>query len=157
LSRRIVIALPLLTIGYETSTQSEVVDALADAGVETLVDVRAVSASRRAGFSKRHLSAAAQERGIDYVHLRGLGTPPEGRQAARSGRPERMRTIYEAHLAMPEAQADFSALTRLVRSGRRVCLLCYERDPRHCHRSLIAEHLAREADIAVEHLFAGPF
>jgi len=76
---------PLFTIGYEQTPQAAVLDALTDAKVDLLVDVRAVSASRRPGFSKRQLAASLDEKQIVYLHLRGLGTPTEGRQAARSG------------------------------------------------------------------------
>src|ERR1700756_3744893 len=87
----------LATIGYETATQAEIIDRLARAGVEVLIDVRAVAASRRAGFSKTVLAASLRAAGIDYVHLRQLGTPKPGRDAAHHGRIAEMHAIYEAH------------------------------------------------------------
>ena len=78
---------PLFTIGYEQTPADAVLGELARAQVGLLVDVRAVAASRRPGFSKRQLAAGLDERGIRYLHLRGLGTPKEGRLAARRGRP----------------------------------------------------------------------
>ena len=78
---------PLFTIGYEQTPAKAVLDELARAKVGLLVDVRAVAASRRPGLSKRQLAAGLDERGIRYLHLRGLGTPKEGRLAARRGRP----------------------------------------------------------------------
>jgi uncharacterized protein (DUF488 family) len=145
----------LCTIGYEASSQPDVLAALQAAGVELLVDVRAIAASRRAGFAKRQLAAGLVTVGIDYLHLRALGTPKEGRIAVRAGQPERMRPIFEAHLATPEAQAALQGLASLV-AERRVCLLCLERDPATCHRTIIAEHLARQAAIEVEHLTPAP-
>jgi uncharacterized protein (DUF488 family) len=71
------------TIGYEQTPAKAVLDELAHAGVKLLVDVRAVTSSRRPGFSKNQLAAELDERGISYLHLRGLGTPKDGRQAAR--------------------------------------------------------------------------
>lgn len=142
----------LWTIGYQESTLAAVVAALRDAGVELLVDVRAVPASRRPGFSKRQLAAGLAEAGIGYLHLRALGTPAEGRQAAREGRHGRMREIYAAHLATLEAQAELDELCRLVAGGRRACLLCLERDPAHCHRSLIADALAARLGVTARHL-----
>ena len=62
-----------------------VLDELEAAGVKLLVDVRAVASSRRPGFSKNQLAAGLDERGISYLHLKGLGTPKSGREAARSG------------------------------------------------------------------------
>ena len=89
----------VFTIGYQESNPEAVIGTLAAAGVSLLVDVRAVAASRRPGFSKRQLAAGVATVGIDYLHLRGLGTPPDGRLAARTGRYADMRRIFEAHLA----------------------------------------------------------
>src|ERR1700761_5691038 len=91
------------TIGYEHATQEDVIGRLKHAGVEVLIDVRAVAASRRAGFSKTVLAASLHAAGIDYVHLRQLGTPKPGRDAARAGRTGEMHAIYEAHLVEPAA------------------------------------------------------
>jgi uncharacterized protein (DUF488 family) len=131
-------AAEVLTIGYERATPASLLAALRGAGVETLVDVRALANSRKPGFAKGALSAALEEAGIGYLHLRALGTPAEGRQAVRSGRPEVMRRIFAAHLAGTEAQAALANLADLARR-QRVCLLCLEDDPRHCHRTLVAE------------------
>jgi uncharacterized protein (DUF488 family) len=145
-------AVTVATIGYEQATQDALLEVLKAAGVQLLVDVRAVAASRRPGFAKRQLAAGAEAAGIRYLHLRGLGTPAEGRLAARSGQPERMRTIFEAHLATEPAQAELEELARIVANGQRVCLLCLERDLRHCHRSIVAEALQRRLDVEVQHL-----
>ena len=77
----------LFTIGYEQTPAKSVLDELEAAGVKLLVDVRAVASSRRPGFSKNQLAAGLDERGISYLHLRGLGTPKDGRDAARGGNP----------------------------------------------------------------------
>lgn len=129
---------PILTIGYEHGTPAGLITALKQAGVVTLVDVRALANSRKPGFAKGALSAALAEAGIGYRHMRALGTPAEGRAAVRAGRPEVMRRIFGAHLAGTEAQAALADLSDLARRER-VCLLCLEADPRHCHRSLVAE------------------
>ena len=76
----------LFTIGYEGTTVGEFLSALQNAGVERVIDIRAVPNSRRPGFSKTPLRNALAEAGIDYVHLRALGTPADGRAAARAGR-----------------------------------------------------------------------
>ena len=144
--------LELMTIGYEQTSLAAAVDALRAADVELLVDVRAIAASRRAGFAKRLLSAGVEAAGISYLHLRGLGTPREGRLAVRRGRPAEMRPIFEAHFTTAEAQHDYAVLQSLVSSGRRVCLLCLERDPTHCHRTIIAEHLEHDLTVTVRHL-----
>ncbi|MCJ8142987.1 DUF488 domain-containing protein [Ancylobacter sp. A5.8] len=147
---------PLFTIGYEQVSSSSVLDALTGAGVDLLVDVRAVAASRRAGFSKSLLAAGVSNIGIGYLHLRGLGTPAEGRQAARTGHFGELHRIYSAHLETPTARAQMDELAALVSAGRRVCLLCYERHPEHCHRQMIAGIICERVGIPVEHLAAAP-
>lgn len=131
-------AAEVFTIGYERATPPSLLAALREAGVRTLVDVRAIAASRRPGFAKSALAASLQEAGIGYLHLRALGTPAEGRAAVRAGRPEVMRRIVAAHLAGTEALAALANLADLARR-QRVCLLCLEHDPAQCHRSLVAE------------------
>jgi uncharacterized protein (DUF488 family) len=129
----------LFTIGYEQARQDAVLDELKRAKVKILVDTRAVAASRRPGFSKRQLAAGLDEEGISYIHLQKLGTPTEGREAARSGDMKAFRRIYEKHLKTADAKDAMEELITLVKAGKPVCLLCYERDPGECHRSRIAE------------------
>jgi uncharacterized protein (DUF488 family) len=141
----------LATIGYESATQDEVIGKLRRAGVEVLIDVRAVAASRRAGFSKRLLAASLQAAGIDYVHLRQLGTPKPGREAARHGRIDEMHAIYEDHLREPAAQLEL-AQAREIAAGRKAALLCYEADAHRCHREIVAERICGELKCAIENL-----
>ena len=143
--------MPLATIGYESAPQAKVIDTLKAAGVEVLIDVRAVAASRRAGFSKGLLSSSLEDAGIAYVHLRELGTPKEGRMLARKGKTAEMREIYEAHLAEPAAQLQLAQAIEIAK-GRKAALLCYEADHRGCHRTIIVEHMLEVADFAVENL-----
>jgi uncharacterized protein (DUF488 family) len=131
----------LATIGYQGATIREVLDTLEDANIDTLVDVRAVAMSRRPGFAKSALSAHLRERGIEYLHFRALGTPADGRAAARSGRTDVMHRIFRQHLATDAAQAELSQLVDLVRGRKNVCILCFEADPAKCHRRLVAEAL----------------
>jgi uncharacterized protein (DUF488 family) len=139
----------VFTIGYQESLPDAVHGTLAAAGVRLLVDVRAVAASRRPGFSKRQLAAGIATEGIDYRHLRALGTPADGRLAARTGRYDELRRIYEAHLATDAAQAELDELARLVTAGPPVCLLCFERHADHCHRRILSERLAERLGVEV--------
>src|ERR1700742_822647 len=116
----------LFTIGYEQTPAKSVLDELEQAGVKLLVDVRAVASSRRPGFSKSQLAAGLDERGIAYVHLRGLGTPKEGRLAARSGQYDVLQKIFAKHLKTPQAKEEMDELSALVKQAGPVCLLCYE-------------------------------
>lgn len=141
----------LATIGYQTATLPEVVARLQAASVEIVVDVRAVAASRRAGFSKTVLRESLAEAGVDYLHLRDLGTPKAGRDAARAGRIEEMREIYAQQLATPEAEDAFAQLKALTQE-KRAALLCYEDKAEECHRRILSDRLARELGAAVEDL-----
>ena len=144
----------LFTIGYEQTPPRAVLDELQHAGVKLLVDVRAVTSSRRPGFSKKQLAAALDERGIAYVHLSTLGTPKEGRLAARSGKIDLLHRIYSKHLKTPEAREELDELSSLVRKAGPVCLLCYERDHTNCHRQWIAEIIEERDGVKVENLAA---
>jgi uncharacterized protein (DUF488 family) len=129
----------LFTIGYEKAKPAAVMAELKRAKVKLLVDTRAVAASRKPGFSKRQLAATLDENGIAYLHLQKLGTPDEGRQAARAGKLDTLWRIYAKHLKTPEAIEAMEELIAIVKSGQSVCLLCYERDKDCCHRTRIAE------------------
>ncbi len=141
----------LATIGYERATQDQLIERLKRAGVEVLLDVRAVAASRRAGFSKRVLAASLEAAGIDYLHLRQLGTPKPGRDAARHGRVGEMHAIYEAHLKEPAAQLELAKACAIA-AERKAALLCYEADVRCCHREIVAEGIRDALGCAVENL-----
>jgi len=136
----------IFTIGYEGATQAEVVACLKQAGVELLVDVRAVPLSRRPGFSKNTLAAGLREQGIDYLGLKALGTPPEGREAARKNDHARLARVYAGQLELPEAMMQ-SAQLRDLAAEKNVALLCFERSPDCCHRSLLIEHVMPEAEV----------
>lgn len=144
----------LFTIGYEQTPAKAVLDELQQAGVKLLVDVRAVAASRRPGFSKNQLAAGLDERGISYLHLRGLGTPKDGREAARSGKFDALHRIYAKHLKTPQAREELDELSALVKKSGPVCILCYERDHKECHRQWIAEIIEERDGVKVENLAA---
>lgn len=140
----------IYTIGYEGVALGEFVGTLKSAGVERLIDIRAVPNSRRPGFSKTALRGALAEVGIDYVHLRALGTPADGRAAARAGRQAELERIYAGQLELPEAIAEGAQMLALAEE-KPSALLCYERDPAGCHRSLLIKAVAPDAE--VRHLF----
>ena len=143
---------PLFTVGYEQAKPAAVMHELRDAKIDLVVDTRAVAASRRPGFSKRQLAAALAEEGIGYVHLQKLGTPAEGRQAARAGDYDRLWKIYDKHIQKPEAQEALGELLALIKSKKRIALLCYCRDPKACHRSRIVAQVKKRARVKVEDL-----
>ncbi len=145
------VGMRIFTIGYEGATVGEFLAALEQSGVERLIDVRAVPNSRRPGFSKTPLRNALAEARIEYVHLRALGTPAEGRAAARAGRIDDLKRIYMGQLELHEAMAQAAQMLELA-AEQPSALLCFERDPAHCHRTLLLEAVAPVAQVV--HLFA---
>ena len=141
----------IFTIGYEGATVPEFVAALKAAGVDRVIDVRALPLSRRPGFSKSPLRAALEQAGIEYVHLKALGTPAEGRAAARAGRYEDLERIYAGQLELPEAIAQSAQMLDLA-AEKPSALLCMEREPAHCHRTLLIDAVAPDSQVV--HLFA---
>lgn len=133
------------TIGYEQTTMGRFLAALQGAGVELVADVRAIAASRRPGFAKTALAANLAEAGIQYRHFRALGTPPDGRAAARALNKPALERIYGGQLELPEAIAAGAQLASLCHEHR-VALLCYERDPACCHRTLLRQAMLEDFD-----------
>jgi uncharacterized protein (DUF488 family) len=126
----------IFTIGYEGTTMDAFLATLRGAGVEQVIDVRALPLSRRPGFSKNILAATLKDSGIGYVHLKALGTPKAGRDAAKKGYWRTMERVYEGQLHLPEAQAQAAQLRNLA-AEKPSALLCFERDPKHCHRTML--------------------
>ena len=141
----------ILTIGYEKVGFAAFLTALQDAEVETLIDVRELPNSRRAGFSKNMLKANLAAAGIAYVHLKALGTPKAGRQASQRGDLKAFWPIVEAALTRPEARLALEQAAVLARASR-ACLMCLEHDWRVCHRAHVCERLEEEYDIRAVHL-----
>ena len=134
----------LYTIGYEKARLADFLATLAGAGITTVIDVRDRPISRRPGFSKRQLEAAIEEAGMRYLSLRALGTPPEGREAAKRRDWDRFWRIVETRLAGPEAELALHEAAAAAQQSAS-CLLCYEADWRCCHRRRVAELLAEAA------------
>jgi uncharacterized protein (DUF488 family) len=140
----------IFTIGYEATTMGEFLAALSEAGVKRVIDVRALPLSRRPGFSKTPLKTALAEAGIDYVHLKALGTPADGRSAARAGKQGELERIYAGQLELPEAMVQVEQMKELAME-QPSALLCFEREPAQCHRSLLLDAVAGDAEVT--HLF----
>ena len=145
----------IFTIGYEQASLADFLRALEAAGVKRLIDVRDLPQSRRAGFSKRHLAAAAGELGISYTHLKPLGTPKEGRVAHRTGDQATFWRIVDEQLAKPEAQVALEEAAALARAEP-CCLVCYEASWRSCHRARVVELLAEHHGFHATHLTPEP-
>jgi len=141
----------LATIGYEGASLDAFIATLHMASIRNLIDVRELPLSRRRGFSKGALSKALADEGIEYIHLRGLGDPKEGRLAARANDHAAFVRIFRRHLDTEVARTDLAKAITFARAGD-ACLMCYERDPNNCHRKLVAEQIASIIPIEVHHL-----
>jgi uncharacterized protein (DUF488 family) len=142
LSKRVAVSKTLFTIGYEGLDPERLRAVLRSEGVAVLADVRAVANSRKRGFSKGALKAGLEEAGLGYVHLRTLGTPKAGREAARADDAALLHRIYcEEVLETADGIAALDSLAEMAAEAP-ICLLCFERDPARCHRRILAERLA---------------
>jgi len=128
------------TIGYEGTDIDKMLATLKTIGVEVLADVRAVALSRKKGFSKKALKARLEAEGIAYSHFVELGDPKPGREAARAGLFDKFQRIYSTHLHCAEAKAALEALEETARRAS-ICMMCFERDPTTCHRTIVADRL----------------
>ncbi len=142
----------IYTIGYEGTDIERFVATLKSVGVHCLADVRAVPISRKKGFSKKKLAARLDQEGIQYLHFQSLGDPKPGRDAARAGQYDVFRAIYDAHLDSDAAQASLRELMA-VAGKMPTCLLCFERDPSTCHRSVVVEEMSRRDGFDVFDLY----
>ena len=139
------------TIGYERANLDDFIATLMLGGIEVLVDIRDRAQSRRPGFSKTALAEALHDAGIRYVHMRELGDPKEGREAARSGDFERFEFIFQSVLDSDTGKKAFRDLEELV-IKQTVCLMCYERDQNTCHRKIVSDKLEKSLKIKATHL-----
>lgn len=141
----------LYTIGYEGSGVEAFVAALQRSGIQTLIDVRDVPLSRKRGFSKTALAGILGAHGIGYVHLKGLGDPKPGREAARAGEYVLFRRIFGSHMATDVARRDLVRAVELVCEGP-CCLMCFEHEHTNCHRSIVADHIVERTGQALHHI-----
>jgi uncharacterized protein (DUF488 family) len=141
----------LKTIGYEGSDIADFISVLKFSQVDVLVDIRDVPSSRKKGFSKNSLREGVASVGIEYIHMKALGDPKAGRTAARAGEMVKFRKIFCEHISTTEANESLKVLANLARE-KNVCLLCFERDHKACHRSIVVEKLLTLGDFSIKHI-----
>ena len=131
----------LLTIGYEGLELPDFLRFLAYHKINVLVDVRELAASRKKGFSKASLSQALEERGIEYMHIKALGSPGAIRKQLKTDWDyNAFFTAYDEYL---DKQKDtIMMLGEVVEEKDRVCLMCFESEHERCHRSRVADRLS---------------
>jgi uncharacterized protein (DUF488 family) len=154
-NKRAYVPKQIFTLGYEGANPSDFVRTLQEVGVSLLIDVRELPQSRRAGFSKRVLAESLAAVGIGYRHMKQLGDPKPGREAARRGDMNAFRMIFGAHL---ELDATRTAISDAAVDAERetVALMCFERNPKNCHRSIVAERICDIVSGEIVHLGVQP-
>lgn len=136
----------LWTIGYERLPPDALVAELEAAGVERVIDVRFRPQSRRPGMSKTKLGIRLGEHGIAYESRRSLGTPPEIRPLYRTGAVRQGADAFRTHVEQTAAEELDTLAAELSAPGApRTALLCFEAEPGHCHRRVVAEQLGERA------------
>lgn len=145
----------LYTVGYEGADIAHFLRTLKDCGIERLIDVRDVPVSRKRGFSKTALANALNEIGIAYSHLKQLGDPKAGREAMRRGDYPAFLEIYTSHIATAEGQEALQTAVELAGMSQSI-LLCYERSPALCHRTVVAKEMALLGKFDVKNVGINP-
>jgi len=153
------------TIGVYGWTLEEFLDALASAKVHLLLDVRqrrGVRGREYAWANAKRLQAALGEAGVGYEHRPELAPTTELRQlqyaeddrrgVGKRSRAELAPAYRERYTAEILDRADLSAVVDELPAEGAGALLCVERDPEACHRSLIANRLAAEYHVEISHL-----
>ena len=141
----------IFTIGYEGAAIEDLISTLKAAGAARLIDIRSSPYSQRAEFSRDELATALAAYAIPYEHIRALGNPPHGREAARAGHMAAYREIFTKHLEGAEARAGLAHVLSLA-AREPVCLLCFEKSASHCHRSMVAAKLEALSGQEIVHL-----
>ncbi len=147
-------SITLFTIGYQGRSIEDYLDMLSRAHATLLCDVRRNAISRKRGFSKSALAIACEQLGIRYEHLPDLGIGAERRRLAQTARGRQLLLAEYRRDDLAQRPASVEKIVRWATSGERVAVTCFERDPRSCHRSLVAAEVERlgGANITTEHL-----
>ncbi len=128
------------TIGYEEQTRDTFVETLKEQKIERLVDVREVANSRRAGFSANMLESHMKKSGIEYIHLKGLGSPQDARRKLHIDKD--FATFSEKYRAHLEGRKDDLKVLIGLAIEKPTAIMCYEKDASRCHRSIIASRMS---------------
>lgn len=134
--------LPAFTIGYEGQSPEKFMKSLCDEGIEVIADVRKDAYSKAdMSFSEGTLSKMATDVGIKYLHLPEFGVDYNLRQELRTTHD--YDSYFKRYSEYLDKNPDLIAfLTKLLRNNV-VCLMCYEKDFKRCHRSILADKLEK--------------
>ena len=142
----------LYTLGYEGSAQAALLQTLLYHDIQTLLDIRELPQSRKPGLSKTALGQAVMDYGMQYAHIRALGTPRDIRYRRKM---DHDQAAFEKDFLEYLATQDDAMGALVARASReRCCLMCYEAEARECHRWFVAERAVEmsEGALTVVHL-----
>lgn len=128
----------IYTIGYEKRSLESIIQILKEHDITTLVDVRKNPYSRRKEFCKENLARELKKHGIEYYSFPGLGTPPRLRPLLRKN-----PALFQQEFLKSLDTIQLELLDRIARKTPTV-IMCYERDPFQCHRSILTKLLPFE-------------
>ena len=153
------------TIGVYGWSPERFLEALHGADVRLLLDVRqrrGVRGPEYAWANAARLQSALADAGIDYRHRKDLAPTTELRQLqyaedARQGVGKRSRVelapeYRRGYTCEILDHVDLASVVEELPDAHAAALMCVERDPEACHRSIVAERLAAEHPVAIEHL-----
>lgn len=144
----------LATLGYQLRDIDEYLEVLESEGVDILVDVRENAWSHKPGFSKSSLQERLNRAGIEYVHAEFAGNPKRLRDSAESH--DECLEKYSQYLSeQPQIIEKLNTLLLdVLQASRKACLMCYERHPEDCHRSILLEAWRSQKNdpVVIEHL-----
>jgi len=145
-------SLDLYTLGYQGVDVNTYVRRLKAAGVGIVADVRETPWSHKPGFCKNALISELSKAGIDYIHVKSAGNPKENRRTAPD-LAECLRRYKQYLTTNPMGVADLVGVVRAAAAqNRTVCLTCFEKDVKDCHRSILVTAMKRRIRISAVHL-----
>jgi uncharacterized protein (DUF488 family) len=142
----------LFTIGYQGLTQDQFVDLVLNKGIKKIIDLRAVPLSRKKGFSKNKLEFKLNEIGLEYEHIESLGTPKAIREDFKTKGDFNVFTKLYLDAISNENITLNNLSSKVINSV--CCLLCFEKTPSECHRSIVANEIVKRSKtpIQISHL-----
>lgn len=136
----------LFTIGYEGKSIESFINMLILNDIRLLCDVRKNPLSRKFGFSKKKIQHICETIGIQYVHIPDLGIESNKRNSldSLSDYQHLFKTYAET---LPDLHSQLEYVYSLLRSKKRIALMCYEKEPEMCHRHVIRDYIVNTHNV----------
>lgn len=129
------------TIGYEGRNIGDFIERLLDYNIEQLMDIREIAFSRKNSFSKGMLMSYLKEAGIRYKHFSSLGSPKDIRDILhKDWNYKKFFEEYQKHIDDEDVKEELRDIEGLSKM-RRTAIMCFEREPSRCHRSIVSNEL----------------